>query len=88
MTLDTTQLVTAIVALLGVLGLILLIARVARRVGVGSQQPGGRRLRLEESLPLDARRRLVLVRCEGRGLLLLTGGATDQVVGWLPEPEA
>lgn len=28
-------------------------------------------------------RRLVLVRCDGREALLLTGGAQDVVVGWL-----
>lgn len=84
MTLDTTQLATAAAALFGVLGLILLAARLARRAGLAPQAGGGR-LKLEESLALDARRRLVLVRCDGRGLLLLTGGATDQVVGWLPE---
>jgi flagellar protein FliO/FliZ len=84
MTLDPTQIITAALALLGVLGLILLAARLARRAGL-APQPGGGRLRLEESLALDARRRLLLVRCDGRGLLLLTGGAKDEVVGWLPE---
>ena len=40
--------------------------------------------RVEESVALDTRRRLVLVRCDEKSLLLLTGGAQDQVVGWLP----
>jgi flagellar protein FliO/FliZ len=52
--------------------------RRASRAGTG-------RLRIEEALALDARRRLLIVRCDGRALLLLTGGAQDQVVGWLPE---
>ena len=42
-------------------------------------------LRLERALALDARRRLSLVQVGGRHVLLLTGGAQDQVVGWLPE---
>jgi len=42
-----------------------------------------RGLALEQSLALDARRRLHLVRCTGRQVLLLTGGAQDVVVGWL-----
>ncbi len=42
-------------------------------------------LRLDRVLALDARRRLSLVRVGGRHVLLLTGGAQDQVVGWLPE---
>jgi flagellar protein FliO/FliZ len=48
----------------------------------------GRRLALEEALALDPRRRLLLVRCDGRGLLLLTGGTQDAVLGWLPEQGA
>ena len=69
------------------LGLILLAARLARGAGLAPRAGAGR-LRVEETLALDARRRLVLVRCDGRGLLLLTGGAQDQVVGWLPESGA
>jgi flagellar protein FliO/FliZ len=53
----------------------------------GSRQAGrtGRRLGIAEVIVLDARRRLVLVRCDGREVLLLTGGGQDAVLGWLPE---
>jgi flagellar protein FliO/FliZ len=53
----------------------------------GSRQAGrtGRRLGIAEVIALDARRRLVLVRCDGREVLLLTGGGQDAVLGWLPE---
>jgi flagellar protein FliO/FliZ len=37
-------------------------------------------------LALDARRRLHLVKCGQRRVLLLTGGAQDIVVGWV-DPE-
>jgi flagellar protein FliO/FliZ len=47
--------------------------------------PAGRRLSIAEVIALDARRRLVLVRCDGREVLLLTGGGQDAVLGWLPE---
>lgn len=87
MTPDITQWLTAAAALAGVLGLILLAARLARGAGLAPRAGEGR-LRVEETLALDARRRLVLVRCDGRGLLLLTDGAQDQVVGWLPESGA
>lgn len=39
-------------------------------------------LAVEQVLALDARRRLVLVRCGARRVLLLTGGGSDVVVGW------
>lgn len=86
MTIDPMTWITAAAALAGVVALILLAGRLARRAGLAPQGSG--RLRVEETVALDARRRLVLVRCDGRALLLLTGGAQDQVVGWLPEAGA
>ncbi len=86
-TIDPATWITATAALAGVVALILLAGRLARRAGLASPRGGGR-LRIEESIALDARRRLVLLRCDGRALLLMTGGAQDQVVGWLPEPDA
>lgn len=76
-------LVTAAAALLGVLAALVAVLRLLAARG---PQRAGRRLAVEEAVALDARRRLVLARCDGRGLLLLTGGSQDQVIGWLPEP--
>ena len=42
---------------------------------------------IELSLALDPRRRLLLIKCEGRQLLLLTGGPQDLLIGWM-EPRA
>ena len=81
-----------LVALVGVLGLILLGRRAAMLLpGLIRMQPAQGPLRLEQALALDARRRLLLVRCGHRRVLLLTGPAQDTVVGWLdpadgPEP--
>jgi len=47
---------------------------------------GGGALALEQVLSLDPRRRLCLVRCGARKVLLLVGGPQDCVVGWL-DPE-
>jgi flagellar protein FliO/FliZ len=81
---ETTSLITAsltaLAALLVVLAALLLAARAARAAGM---RPG-RRLAVEETVALDSRRRLTLLRCDGRHLLLLTGGAQEVVVGWLP----
>jgi len=78
---------SAVLALAAVVGLILLarhllpllpaVARAARGPATG----GG--LALEQALPLDPRRRLLVVRCGPRRLLLLVGGPQDVVVGWL-----
>jgi flagellar protein FliO/FliZ len=80
------SMLTAAAALAAVLGLILLAARFLRVGGVPRQ--GGGRLVAREVLPLDAGRRLHLVQCDGREVLLLTGGAQDVVVGWLPDRDA
>lgn len=73
-----------LLALAFVLGLILLSAAALRRFGPGMQgmrrQVGGRRLEVLEVLPLDARRRLVMVRRDGRAHLLLLGVNDDRVV--------
>ncbi|NKC33669.1 flagellar biosynthetic protein FliO [Falsiroseomonas selenitidurans] len=73
---------TALAALLAVLAALLLAGRAARAAGLGPR--AGRRLAVEETLPLDGRRRLLLLRCDDRRLLLLTGGGADLVLGWLP----
>lgn len=75
--------ITAGAALAGVVLVILLIGRLARTTRFGRARIEGR-LRVMDSLSLDTRRKLVLVSCDGRALLLLTG-PQDQVVGWLPE---
>ena len=73
----------ALVALAVVIGLILMAQRAARWGGLAPLATGTRgRLALVEAIALDPRRRLSLVRCDGRDVLLLTGGPQDIVVGW------
>ena len=69
-----------------VLGLIGGIAWAAKRFGLGRfAGPGGsgnagRRRGVVESLPLDAKRRLILIRRDGVEHLLLTGTGPDLVI--------
>ena len=72
-------------ALLFVIGLIVLLALGARRLGFGFpvtaiKRNGQKRLSIIEVTPIDARRRLVLVRCDDREHLLLLGPNTETVV--------
>ena len=71
-------------ALVAVVALILLAQRLVQRTGL-HRRNAGQRLRLLEALAIDPRRRLQLVRCDERTVLLLTGGSQDVVVGWLPD---
>lgn len=75
-------------ALVATLALILAVAWGARRLGMlqgGASAP--RRLKLSESLMLDPRRRLVLVRCDGREHLILLGPSGDIVVSEMAAAE-
>jgi Flagellar biogenesis protein len=69
-------------ALVFVLGLIGGFALLARRLGYGHARrgPSGRRLALVEVMPLDARRRLVLVRRDQVEHLLLISATGEHVV--------
>jgi len=87
MPIPTLSIVTAVAALAGVIGLVLLAGRAARATGF-ARLASSQRLVLRDSLVLDRARSLRIVRCDGRDLLLLVGGGTDLVVGWLPETEA
>ncbi len=82
----TASLMTAGFALLGVLLMIGIAARLARAGGWMPRHQAGKRLTLRESLALDPRRRLHLVQCGDRQVLLLTGGSTDVVVAWMDTP--
>ena len=74
-------------ALAAVLGMVVLAGRGARTLRL-ARPAAGRRLVLGEALPLDRTRRLQLVSCDGRELLLLIGSSSEQVVGWLPPASA
>lgn len=70
-------------ALVLVLGLVVLTGWVVRKAGGGAlmtRTAGRRRLHLIESLPLDARHRLVLIRRDGTDHLLILSTGTPVVV--------
>lgn len=78
----------ALFALIATLALVVGAAYGARRLGM--LQPGGagpKRMRITETLMLDARRRLVIVRVDDREHVLLLGAANDVVVGEMAAKE-
>ena len=87
----------AAMALLFVIGLIGLISVLARRAGLGfpitaNRAGNARRLKVVEVSPVDGRRRLVLIRRDDTGHLLLLGANSETVVEtgipMPPEPAA
>ncbi len=80
----STSLLTAVAALTAVLALIWLAGRAARLTGLARRPPvSGRLLSVQDVIALDARRRLHLVRCADRQVVLLTSPGQDLVVGWI-----
>lgn len=83
--LDTARYLGALLVTLALLGgLLLALRRFGPTLGidrlVAGGKPGPRRLRVVETLMLDPRRRLVIVRADGREHLLLLGVAAETVI--------
>lgn len=74
------NIVKGLLALIFVLALIALVGALARRFGIGHRTPGkgntARRLSISEIMPVDSRRRLLLVRRDGVEHLILLGTGT------------
>jgi flagellar protein FliO/FliZ len=81
----TQTILPAIGMLVGIIGLIAAIAKLAHFTGWRAPSESGRTLVLRESIALDPRRRVHLVQCGNRHVVLLTGGGQDVVVGWVPD---
>lgn len=86
MPISYTSLITAFVALAAVIGLVVLAGRLARATGLAKSKNGAR-LVLGESMQIDRGRSLRIVSCDGREMLLLVGGGSDVLLGWLPMSE-
>jgi flagellar protein FliO/FliZ len=83
----TTQSALLVVGVLtGVIALILAATRLCQFSLWRTQPRSGRTLVLRESIAIDPRRRVHLVQCGQRQVILLTGGGQDVVVGWIQDP--
>ena len=77
------RIVLAFAVVFGLMGLLAFALKYINVKGLrlpGMTKPESRRLQIIESLALDARRRVVIVRCDNREHLLLLGAGTDVVV--------
>ena len=76
----------AVTMLIGVIALIGAAAKLFQFTGWRPKPGSGRTLLLRESIALDPRRRVHLVQCGERRVVLLTGGGQDVVIGWMQDP--
>lgn len=83
--------VNAFIMLAVTLGAIVVLARLLEMVRSGRAgplvrgAPAGKRVSIEESCTIDAKRRLLLLRFDDRSLLLLTGGPSDLLLSVAPQ---
>ncbi len=79
---DWVKAVAAFIFVLGLLGCfaVLLKHLSARGFTFNRKGPQYKRLRIVETLPVDARRRFVIVRCDKNEHLLLLGNEGDLVI--------
>ncbi len=87
MTLSTSLLAAS--ALAFVVALILLLQRAVKSGALpGVAAVDMKHIRVLQVVALDNRRRLHFCSCNGRNVLVLTGGTTDVVVDWTDERAA
>lgn len=80
---DTPQLLNAFFAFTLVMSLMFLLSWFLKRIGLAGQSmlPGAkRRLKIVEQLPLDHRRKLVIIRRDNKEHLLVLGPSGETVV--------
>ncbi|CAO3445507.1 flagellar biosynthetic protein FliO [Azospirillum sp.] len=85
---DLDQYIRFLMALFFVVALIMVVAWVMRRVGMAGGTVRGRarqrRLSVVEALPIDAKRRLILIRRDDREHLILLSANGDLLVDSAP----
>lgn len=79
----TASILSALGVLAGIVGLVLIAGRVVSRLPLTAKFGAGRILVLRESIVLDPRRRVHLLQCGQRQVVLLTGGSQDIIIGWM-----
>ncbi len=78
---DYFRIIFGLVVVIGLIGVAAMIARkagVATIPNIGSRR---RRLAISESLSVDGRRRLLIIRCDEREHLVLLGAQSETVIG-------
>lgn len=79
----------ALIAVIALIGVLALLARKAGFVNGAISMARRRRLAVSESLPIDARRRAVILRCDGREHLIVLGPTGETLIDAdLPAPAA
>ncbi len=80
---DTLVIVKFVAVFIFVISLMLFLSHIVKRSGLAGPvltRPSKRRLKVVEFLPVDHKRRLVLVRCDDREHLLLLGQESETVI--------
>jgi len=77
---DLSRILFALVAVLGLIGLIAIVARKAGLASGGLSFSAHKRLSTIETMSLDARRRVVIIKCDDREHLILLSNTGETLV--------
>ncbi|WP_425407853.1 flagellar biosynthetic protein FliO [Hyphococcus sp.] len=77
---EILRLVFGFAAVLGMIGLCALAAKKAGLASMTGISGGKRRLAMREMLPIDARRRLAIVKCDDKEYLILLGPTGETLI--------
>lgn len=78
--LDTFRAVAALAFVIGLMGGLAFLLKKFGLNGVAASSPGDKRLKLIESIPLDARRRLALIQRDDNQHLVILGVNSETVI--------
>lgn len=77
---ELLRILFGLLAVLGLIGIFAIGARKAGLISLAGTVSARRRLSISETLPLDSRRRLLIVRCDGVEHLIILGAQQETIV--------
>lgn len=77
---EILRIVLALIAVIGMIGGAAMIARHMGFATKGASQGGKKRLRIIETMALDARRRVAIIKCDDKEHLIMLGAAGETVI--------
>lgn len=77
---ESVRVIFALIAVLGFIGLAAILVRKAGLISASSGLIRKKRLALVETLAIDARRRVAIIKCDGAEHLILLGATSETLI--------
>lgn len=77
---ESVRVIFALIAVLGFIGLAAVLVRKAGLISASSGFVRKKRLALVETLAIDARRRVAIIKCDGKEHLIILGATSETLI--------